>query len=468
MPNFIVMNMDNLGYGDLGCYGSNAHRTPHIDRLASQGMRLTSFYSTSGVCTPSRASLLTGCYPRRINMHVSGKGCCVLFPADSKGLNPAEKTVAAILREKGYATACIGKWHLGDQAPFLPTNHGFEYFFGCPYSDDMTPDNSHPDWPPLPLMRNDSVVEAPADRDTLTKRYTEESIGFIRANRNRSFFLYLAHAMPGSTNRPFSSRSFQGHSANGSYGDAVEELDWSAGQILATVKELGLDEKTLILFTSDNGAVGWNLPQGSNAPLKGWGYDTSEGSQRVLCLVRWLGTVPAGSIRDDVTTMMDILPTLASLAEVRPPEDRIIDGHDIRTILSGNPDARSPYDENGFFYYFREQLQAVRSGPWKLYLPLSAKLRNLSGSLKDAVRTNAELYDVRNDISETKEVSSEHPDVVQKLMQLAEAARVDLGDMDKEGANQRQAGWVEHPRPQWRRSSANSRDSHTPMKGVEH
>jgi len=447
-PNFIVINIDNLGYGDLGCYGSAKHRTPHIDQLANQGIRFTSFYSTSGVCTPSRASLLTGCYPRRINMHVSGDGFCVLLPADAKGLNPSEKTVATLLRGQGYATACVGKWHLGDQDPFLPTRHGFDLFFGCPYSEDMWPSDANPDWPPLPLMRNERVVEGAPDRGTLTQRYTQASIRFIHENQSRPFFLYLAHAMPGSTDRPFASPSFQGRSANGPYGDAVEELDWSVGEILKTVEELRLNEKTFILFTSDNGAVGWDPPQGSNAPLKGWGYTTSEGGQRVLCVARWPGMIPAGIVRDDLVTMMDVLPTLTHLAGIRPPDDRIIDGHDIRSILLNERFAQSPYDEHGFFYYFREQLQAVRAGRWKLYLPLEKKISRLDGSLEGAPRVDAELYDVRNDISETEEVSKEHPDIVRWLLGLADNARADLGDIDRVGHNQREAGWVDAPRPQ--------------------
>jgi arylsulfatase A-like enzyme len=447
-PNIIVMNMDNLGYGDLGCYGSTRHRTPYVDQLAREGIRLTSFYSSSGVCTPSRASLMTGCYPRRVNMHVGGKGQCVLFPSASKGLNPDEITVASILREQGYATACVGKWHLGDQPPFLPTRHGFDLFFGCPYSEDMVPNATRPEWPPLPLMRNEVVIEAPADRNTLTKRYTEESVDFVRQNKDKPFFLYLAHAMPGSTDRAFSSAPFRGRSANGPYGDSVEELDWSTGEILRTLEECGIAEKTLIVWTSDNGAVGWNPRQGSNAPLRGWGYDTSEGGQRVPCIVRWPGRIPAGAARDDVTTMMDILPTVARLAGSSPPVDRIIDGKDIFPILTNDPDAVSPYDESGFFYYYREQLQAVRSGPWKLYLPLDRKLCRLDGSWEGAVRVAAELYDLRKDIGETHEVAAEHDDIVRRLSGLADRARKDLGDADHEGANQRPAGWVECPEPQ--------------------
>jgi arylsulfatase A len=444
-PNIIVMLMDNLGYGDLGCYGSRQHRTPHVDQLAREGLRLTSHYSVSGVCTPSRAGLMTGCYPRRVNMHVSGSGFCVLFPSDQKGLNPGERTIASLLREEGYATACIGKWHLGDQPPFLPTRHGFDQFFGCPYSEDMVPDARHPNWPPLPLMRNETVVEAPADRTELTKRYTEESIRFIRGNADRPFFLYLAHAMPGSTDRPFASHAFQGQSANGPYGDSVEELDWSAGEIMKVLKELNLDEQTLVIWTSDNGAVGWNPRQGSNAPLRGWGYETSEGGQRMPCIARWPGRIPAGTVRDDVTTMMDFLPTAVKLAGGRPPADRVIDGHDLLPILTDAPGAKSPYDDLGFFYYYREQLQAVRSGPWKLYLPLQQKLRRLNGSLDGAEPCAAALYDVRNDLGETREVAAEHPEVVARLTALAERARADLGDLGRAGANQREAGWVERP-----------------------
>lgn len=447
-PNVILMNMDNLGYGDLGCFGSTLHRTPHIDQLAQEGIRFTSYYSVSGVCTPSRAGLMTGCYPRRVNMHVSGRNGAVLTPIDPKGLNPSEKTVATLLRECGYTTACIGKWHLGDQAPFLPTRHGFDFFFGCPYSEDMWPTPKRPTWPQLPLMRQETVVQAPPDRNLLTKTYTEESIRFLRAHRDRPFFLYLAHAMPGSTDRPFASPDFQGRSANGPYGDAVEELDWSIGQIMATVEELGLRDNTLVIFTSDNGAVGWMPRQGSNAPLRGWGYDTSEGGQRVPFLARWPGVIPAGVSRDDLTSMIDILPTLAGLAGTKPPADRIIDGRDILPILKNDPDAVSPHDAEGFFYYYREQLQAVRSGPWKLYLPLEKKMTRLNGSLDDAQPSQAELYDVRNDISEQHEVSASHPDVVQRLLALAETARDDLGDLDREGANQRPAGRVDDPTPQ--------------------
>jgi arylsulfatase A len=270
VPNFVVILVDNLGYGDLGCYGSKLHRTPNLDRMAAEGLRLTSYYSASGVCTPSRAALMTGCYPRRVSMHVSGGNTPVLRAMDTKGLHPNEITIARLLKGCGYATRCIGKWHLGDQPPFLPTRHGFDHYLGIPYSDDMTPSKAHPDWPPLPLMRDERVIEAPVDRDYLTKRYTEEAVRFLTENKSHPFFLYLPLAMPGSTARPFASPAFQGRSKNGPYGDSVEEIDWSAGELLAALKRLGLYEKTLVVWTSDNGAVRRSPPQGSNLPLSGW------------------------------------------------------------------------------------------------------------------------------------------------------------------------------------------------------
>jgi arylsulfatase A-like enzyme len=443
-PNFIVFLADNMGYGDMGCYGSELHRTPHMDRLAREGVRLTSYYSTSGVCTPSRASLMTGCYPRRVNMHVDERGSQVLFPVSRKGLHPDEITVARLLSNQGYATACVGKWHLGDQPPFLPTRHGFDRFFGCPYSEDMVARENRPHWPPLPLMRDEEVIEAPADRTNLTKRYTEEAVRFIRENRDRPFFIYLPHAMPGSTDRPFASEDYQGKSANGPYGDAIEELDWSAGRLASVLDELGIAENTLFLLTSDNGAVRYDPPQGSNAPLVGWGYDTSEGAQRMPCIMRWPGRIDAGTVCDELTSMMDILPTFAKLAGTEPPSDRIIDGQDLAPFLFDHEDARSRYDDEGFFYYHMEQLQAVRSGEWKLYLPLDEKIMDLRGTIQSCPLA---LYDVRNDLGETKEVSAEHPDVVERLLALTEKAREDLGDLGREGANQRPAGCVDDPSP---------------------
>jgi arylsulfatase A len=443
-PNFIVILCDNLGYGDLGCQGSSLHRTPHLDRMAAEGLRLSSFYVTSGVCTPSRASLMTGCYPRRVNMHVDDTGGSVFRPVGATGLNPQEETIAKILQKAGYATACIGKWHLGDQPEFLPTRHGFDEYFGIPYSDDMTKDKSPATWPELPLMRNEKVIEAPVDRDYLTKRYTEEAIDFITRHKDGPFFIYLPQAMPGSTAHPFASPAFKGKSRNGGYGDSVEELDWSTGEILATLGKLGLDERTLVVFTSDNGAVKRNPPQGSNAPYKGWGYDTSEGAMRMPCLLRWPGHVPAGAVSDEICTTMDFLPVFARLAGA-PLPSQTIDGHDCEALWMGRPHAHSAYDDTGFFYYYMEQLQAVRAGEWKLYLPLERKI--ISGNHKTA-SAPLELYDVRHDVGEAHEVSSQHPAVVQRLLSLADHARVELGDMDHPGSGQRPAGHVEHPVPQ--------------------
>jgi arylsulfatase A len=444
-PNFIIMLADNLGNGDVHCFNPNTpHRTPNLDRMAAEGMKFTSFYVTSGVCTPSRASLMTGCYPRRVNLHVSGANTAVLNPVERKGLHPDEITIAEVLKPAGYATACIGKWHLGDQPEFLPTRQGFDDYFGIPYSDNMTRDLRPALWPELPLLRNETVIEAPVDRDFLTKRYTEEAIRFITENQDRPFFVYLPHAMPGSTPHPYASPDFRGRSRNGKYGDSVEELDWSAGEILAALKKLGLDEHTLVIWTSDNGAVNWHPPQGSCAPYKGWGYDTSEGAMRVPCLMRWPGKIPAGKVCDELCTTMDLLPTFARLAGVNPPGDRIIDGHDLRPMLFGQRRAKSRYDKAGFFYYYREQLQAVRAGPWKLYLPLEKKFIGLN---RQTARGDLALYDVKNDVSEEHEVSAQNPKVVKRLLALAEKAREDLGDGDKPGKNQRPAGWVENPRP---------------------
>jgi arylsulfatase A-like enzyme len=441
-PSFILIVCDNLGYGDVGCFGSKPHRTPHIDRMASEGMRLTSFYVTSGVCSPSRASIMTGCYPRRVSMHVNATGGQVLFAADRKGLNPDEITIAEVLKVQGYATAIVGKWHLGDQPPFLPTRQGFDYYFGIPYSDDMTatPDGSRPE---LPLMENERVIEAPPDRNLLTRRYTQKVIEFITANREKPFFVYLPQAMPGSTRAPFASEPFRGRSANGPWGDSVEELDWSTGEILAALDRLGLDQRTLVIWTSDNGAPRRNPPQGSNLPLAGWGYTTAEGGQRVPCVMRWPGKIPPGTACDEVLTTMDWLPTLAHLAGTHPPTDRTIDGHNAWPLWSGQPGAKSPYE--AFFYYYLGQLQAVRSGDWKLYLPLEARWRSFRG---DTEESPGRLYNLSTDLGETTNRFDERPDLVRRLTELAERAREDLGDVGRKGQNQRAAGMVADPKPQ--------------------
>ena len=434
-PNFVVIFCDDLGYGDLACFGSKTHRTPNLDRMAAEGTRFTSFYVTSGVCSPSRASLMTGCYPRRVNLHKDAKNGWVLFPCARKGLNPQEITIAEILKARGYATTCVGKWHLGDQPEFLPTRQGFDSYFGLPYSNDMQVKGRGD--PPLPLLRNETVVEAPVDQTTLTRRYTEETVAFIAANRDRPFFVYLPHSMV--HNPVHASEAFRGKSANGGYGDAVEEVDWSTGKILDTLVSLGIAGNTLVLFTSDNGAASrWG---GSNAPLAGWKGSTMEGGMRVPCIAWWPGHVAPGRSCDQMAITMDLLPTFARLAGTEPPADRTIDGKDIWPLLSGRPGARTPHQ--AFYYYHREQLQAVRSGRWKLHLPRTRKGKNGAKPTQIGVK----LVDLTTDIKEEKDLAAGHPDVVQRLLELANRARADLGDGAVQGADQRAAGMVVTPVP---------------------
>mgnify|MGYP002623151697 FL=1 len=439
-PNFVFILCDNLGYGDWGCFGSTVHRTPHIDRLAADGVRLTHFYSTSGVCTPSRASLMTGCYPRRVGMHQNDRGGLVLQPVEPVGLNPHEVTIAEVLQSRGYATALVGKWHLGDQPKFLPTRHGFDEYFGIPYSDDMTPREGKP-WPPLPLVQNERVIEAPVDRTTLTRRYTERTIEFIQRHKDRPFFICLAHAMPGSTRAPFASERFQGKSANGPWGDSVEEIDWSTGEIVRAVRELDLDRQTIVVMTSDNGAPKREPPQGSNAPLGGWGYTTAEGGMRVPCIVRWTDHVPAGTECAELSTMMDWLPTFAHLAAAELPSDRIIDGRDILPLLKEPTTAKTPHE--AFYYYQGERLEAVRAGEWKLYVPKKG-LRRRHTALAEVL---PRLYNVIADPAETQDEIASHPEIVERLKALAGRAREDLGDGNRPGKGQRPPARIAQPQP---------------------
>ena len=446
-PNIVIIFCDNLGNGDIACFYPKAkHRTPHLDRMAAEGRMFTSWYSASGVCTPSRAALLTGCYPRRVGLHISYEGQAVLKPVDKKGLNPEEETMAELLKRAGYATACIGKWHLGDQPEFLPTRNGFDTYFGIPYSEDMIK-GKFPgrEWPDLPLIRNETVVEAPVDAQFLTRRLTEEAVKFIHDQKDRPFFLYFPEAAPGSRKECYPGPEFRGKSANGLYGDAIEELDWSAGEILKALKDAGVDEHTLVVWTSDNGAVNRNPPQGSNAPYKGAGYTTTEGGQRMPCIMRWPGKIPAGTVCEEIGTMMDFLPTFTTLAGAPPPKAKI-DGNDAIDLILGKADARSAYDDTGFYYYQVKQLQAVRAGQWKLYLPLDRKTGPAGGKSGPPSQPLA-LYDVRHDLGEEQEVSAQHPDVVARLMKLADHARLTLGDGDGEGSEQRPSGWVEQPTP---------------------
>lgn len=441
-PNFVLLFADNLGYGDWGCFGNTVHRTPHTDKLAAEGIKLTHCYSASPVCTPSRAGLLTSCYPKRVGMHVGSTNASVLMPLDKKGLATTEVTLAKVLQSAGYKTTCIGKWHLGDQKPFLPTRHGFDSYFGVPYSDDMIQREAKPDWPPLPLMRDEAVVEAGVDRDYLTKRYTEEAVKYIHENKDNPFFLFLPHAMPGSTAHPFASDDFKGKSGNGLYGDSIEEMDWSTGRIMDALKAAGVDDNTIVLTTSDHGPIPNDPPQGTAGPLTGPGYTTSERGMRVPVVIRWPAGIKAGSECDKLTSLLDVMPTFVNLAGATMPADRITDGQDISAMLKGDAGAKSKYDETGFFYYHLSQLQAVRSGDWKLYLPLDEKL--ITNSIVGKVGPQElALYNLREDISEANEVSAKHPEIVEQLTKLADNARADIGDRHIQGAGQRPSGYLD-------------------------
>jgi len=432
-PNFVIIFCDDMGYGDLGCFGSEVNRTPEIDRMAEEGICFTSFYVTSGVCTPSRSSLMTGCYPLRVGMDENTSGFWVLFPGDRKGLNPSEITIPEILKKQDYTTACIGKWHLGDQPVFLPTRQGFDYYFGIPYSNDMGNDRDKNN-PPLPLMRHETIIEAPVDQSTITQRYTAEAISFIKQNKEKPFFLYLPHTMP---HYPLhASEAFSGKSNNGKYGDAIEEIDWSTGQILNTLRDLDLDKNTMVVFTSDNGAT----RSGSNAPFSGGKCGIMEGSMREPCVMWWPGNIPSGQKCSELTTTMDLLPTLAHLSGGEVPGDRVIDGKDITPLILGETEAKTPHEV--FYYYFMSQLQAVRSGKWKLFLPFKERQY---GWLRKLQKAEAELFDLETDPAESINVIDKYPDVARKLMEYAEEARADIGDYQREGANARTAGWVEKP-----------------------
>jgi arylsulfatase A-like enzyme len=380
-------------------------------------MRFTDFYSANSVCSPSRAALLTGCYPTRVSIPA------VLFPNDVIGLNPQETTIAEMLKTKGYATACIGKWHLGHKPEFLPTQQGFDEYFGIPYSNDMwidpeaklAPDihlregatvegiraGEYPK-PMVPLMHNEEVVEFPADQSTLTQRYTEAAIQFINKNRESPFFLYFPHTMP---HIPLAvSEEFKGKSARGFYGDAIEEIDWSVGQIMKSLEELGLTEKTMIIFASDNGP--WNLANGHGGcalPLRGFKFQTYEGGMRVPAIMRWPGTIPAGRVCSEITATIDLFPTIAHITGADLPSDRIIDGENIWPIISGMEGATTPHE---YYYYYRgNTLEAVRGGEWKLRRQ------------KDLI----ELYNLESDISEQHNLAEEQPDIVERLTQKADA-----------------------------------------------
>ena len=412
-PNFVVIFTDDQGYSDVGCFGAEGFTTPNLDRMAAEGMKFTDFYVGASICSPSRAALLTGCYPPRVSI------TRVLFPKDNIGLNPDEVTIADLLKTRGYATCCIGKWHLGHLPKFLPTRQGFDYYFGIPYSNDMKP---------VVLVENEETIEVKPDQSQLTRRYTEKAVEFIKKNKDRPFFVYLPHTMP---HVPlFASDKFAGKSERGLYGDVIEELDWSVGQILSTIKELDLDRRTLVIFTSDNGP--W-LSKGKHGglakPLRDGKFSTYEGGMREPCIMRWPGTIPAGTVCSEIAATIDLLPTFAKLAGAKMPADRIIDGRDISELMT-KPGAKTPH--KAFFYYCYQRLGAVRSGRWKLVFEHKGQDN----------RIPAGLYNLQDDISEQHDVSAQHPDVVKRLTHLADKMREDIGDAEKniQGRNIRPAG----------------------------
>jgi arylsulfatase A-like enzyme len=443
-PNVVIIFADDLGYGDLGCYGAKGLATPHLDRLAQEGMRFTDFYVAQAVCSASRAALLTGCYPNRVGI------LGALGTASKIGINEREQTLAELLRDQAYATAIFGKWHLGSRPPFLPTRHGFDVYFGLPYSNDMWP--KHPtakaNYPALPLMRGEEVVGFNPDQTQLTTWYTEHAVRFIEANKARPFFLYVPHSMP---HVPLHvSEKFRGKSARGLFGDVIAELDWSVGEILAALKKHRLDEQTLVIFASDNGP--W-LSYGSHAGTAGVfreGKGTSwEGGVRVPCIMRWPGRIAPGSVCREPAMTIDVLPTIVGLAGATMPANKI-DGKDIGPLLSGQPGAKSPHEV--LYFYWDRHLHALRSGKWKLHLPhsyrtLNGKPGGVDGKPAPYAQSKVALclFNLESDPGETTDVSEHHPEVVKTLLQLVEKAREDLGDsaVNRRGAGERSPGKVD-------------------------
>lgn len=433
-PNIILINCDDLGWGDLGCTGHPLHLTPHIDRLAAGGTRFTDFYQGSPLCSPSRGAMLTGCYPPRIGFDTfEGKG--VLFPGQAMGLNPKEETLASILKTQGYATQMVGKWHCGDQEPFLPTRHGFDHYFGLPYSNDMGRQGGRDQFPPLPLLLDDSVVEAQPDQASLTSRYLEHSVGFLRAHREKPFFLYLAHMH---VHLPhYVPRRFEKESKNGVYGGAVGVLDWATGVIMAEIVALGLSAHTLVIFTSDNGS---RCDFGkSNGPLRSTKNTCWEGGMRVPFIAHWPGQVPAGAVSPAMFTGMDLLPTLAALAAAKPSGALPIDGIDLSAHLLGK---KPTVSRDTYFYYRMGGLYGVRHRQWKRVVAAH------DYGLGERVGLD-ELYDLEKDPGETTNLAPTHPDVVKKLDGLLKTCRLDLGDSltKSPGSGRRPPGTVPNPKP---------------------
>ena len=440
-PNFIFILCDDMGYADVGCFGAKGFQTPNLDRMKGEGMKFTDFYVGAPICSPSRAALMTGCYPERVGMPG------VLSPTQpgqkyAVGLNPNEITVAEMLKPQGYATACVGKWHLGDVPALLSTSQGFDEFFGLPYSNDMLgpcPNTGGNDGvgkvskpnPPLPLMEGLETIETCPDQTQLTKHYTERAISFIKKNQTNPFFLYLAHTMP---HVPLHvSNRFKGTSQLGLYGDVIQELDWSVGEVFRTLRDLKIDDNTLVIFTSDNGPwLAKNEYGGHADPLRDGKFTRYEGGFRVPCLMRWPGRIPADRVCSEVSSTIDVLPTFARLAGGHVPTDRIIDGRDIWPLMSGKRGAKSPHP---YFFY---EIQAVRNGKWKLYLPgtYNEGARGAEGKYHygNTTYNHLRLYDLSTDISETNEVAGQHPEIVQRLEKLVEEHIADLAASSRPAA----------------------------------
>jgi arylsulfatase A-like enzyme len=451
-PNLVIILTDDLGYADVACNGGKDVVTPNLDRLAAEGVRLTSFYATQGQCSPSRASLLTGCYANRIGINY------VLSPASSIGLSAEEWNIAMMCKAGGYATGALGKWHLGDAPQFLPTSLGFDSWWGVPYSHDMWPvgydgkTSAKKTWPPLNIMEGEQkleLVETLDDQAKLTRGITERAVTFIRDHKDGPFFLYVAHPMP---HVPLAaSAEFRGKSGKGLYADVIMEIDWSVGEIVSAIDAAGIGEHTLVVFTSDNGPwLNFGNHAGSAAPLREGKGSEWEGGVRVPAIARWKGVIPAGVVRPNIASTIDILPTFAAIADLQPPEKEI-DGVDISALLRGDPSA-DPRQE--FLFYYGTNLEAVRRGDWKLHLPHD--YRNYEGLApgRDGYpgptrtgRTSYELYNLKDDVGERRNVADLHPDIVQSLRAVAEDAIKQLGHGKQAGTGQRPPGRIANPTP---------------------
>lgn len=415
-PNFIIIFCDDMGYGDIGVFGNPAIRTPNLDMMAHQGQKWTNFYVAAPVSTPSRAALLTGRLPVRTGM--SSEKRRVLFPDSNGGLPPSEITLARLLKDHGYRTAAVGKWHLGHKSPFLPTDHGFESYFGIPYSNDMDKiektdyftlaDIERFQAYNVPLMRNERIVERPADQRTITKRYTEEIIEKIRSYKKEPFFLYLANSFP---HIPlFRSPDFKGRSAAGIYGDVIEEIDWSVGRILETLKEEKIAEKTLVIFTSDNGPwLTYGTHGGSAGLLRGGKGGTFEGGMREPTIFWWPGKIKPGVVMEMGTTM-DLLPTVCKLANITLPDDRIYDGYDISPVMFGT----GPNPRDVVFYYRDTEVFAIRKGVYKAHFITQPEY----GSSKRTIHDPPLLYNLNVDPSEKHDIAEKHPEIITEIKKI--------------------------------------------------